>query len=141
MPTKILMTQVLLCFVEITASSECRSFESIHDHALFRHIHKLISGIRIESCAARCDADPFCYSFNYIVPDKACELNNATRATDSEDFLCRSSAVYFNRLKAPHDFCEASPCNNNGTCKVLNRAPGFECSCRNEYSGETCESK
>ena len=107
----------------------------------FSHIHERISEIRIESCASRCDADPYCYSFSFFLPSKTCELNNATSLTDSKNFQSMPGAVYFKRLQPPHDFWEALPCQNNGTCKILDHAPGFEYSCPTEYSGETCESE
>lgn len=142
MSRKVLLAHLLLFFVsQMTASNECRSVESIVDYALFSHIHERISEIRMESCASRCDADPHCYSFNFFIPSKTCELNNATSLTDSKNFQIMPGAVYFKKLKPPHDFCEAFPCQNNGTCKILDRAPGFECSCPTEYSGETCESE
>ena len=142
MSTKVVIILALLCrFKGVTASINCLSIESVADHALFHHTYKLTSGTRMESCAARCDADPLCYSFNYVIPTMTCELNNASRSTDSGDFLRRPDAVYFDKLKAPHDFCQASPCKNNGTCKILSRGPGFECSCSDEYTGETCEGK
>ena len=87
MSRKVLLAHLLLFFVSrMTASNECRSVESIVDYALFSHIHERISEIRMESCASRCDADPYCYSFNFFIPSKTCELNNATSLTDSKTF-------------------------------------------------------
>lgn len=142
MSRKVLLAHLLLFFVgRMTASNECRSVESIVDYALFSHIHERISEIRIESCASRCDADPYRYSFNFFLPSKTCELNNATSLTDSKNFQSMPGAVCFKKLQPPHDFCEALPRQNNGTCKILDHAPGFGCSCPTEYSGETCESE
>ena len=95
MPTKILIIHALLCFVDIKASvhcsqrsSCCRSIESVSDHALVRHSYELTSGTPIESCAAKCDFELYCYSFNYVISNMTCELNNATRWTDSKARRC-----------------------------------------------------
>ena len=128
----------------MTSSSNhgnCRSVESVSDHALFSYTYKSISGTRFESCAAICDADPLCYSFNYFIPDKTCELNNSSRQADSRYFLSRPGAVYLDKVTETVDFCKTIPCRNNGTCQTVRRHPGFECFCQDEFSGETCESK
>lgn len=143
MSTTVLIIHVMLCLMKIAAASnqDCRTVKSISDHALFEHTYKLISGTRMESCAATCDADPVCYSFNYFIPSMTCELNNSSRHADSSYFLRRSGAVYFDKLKELVDYCQTFPCRNNGTCKVVRRYPGFECLCRDGFSGEKCESK
>ncbi|KAJ7351032.1 hypothetical protein OS493_037214 [Desmophyllum pertusum] len=96
-------------------------------------------GTRIESCAAICDADQLCYSFNYVIPSKTCELNNSSRRADSKYFLRRPGAVYLDKLNERVDVCQTLPCNHHGTCKAVGRHPGFECSCYDEFSGEMCE--
>ena len=143
MSTTVLKTHPLLCLMIITAAStqDCRTVESVWDYALFEHTYKLISRTRIESCAAACDADPVCYSFNYFITSMNCELNNSSRHAGSSYFLRRSGAVYSDKLKEPVDYCQTFPCRNNGTCKKVGRHPGFECFCHDEFSGEKCESK
>lgn len=143
MSTTVLVVHLFLCLMKITiaSSQDCRSVRSVSDFALFRHTYRLISGTGIESCAASCDADPLCYSFNYFVPTMTCELNNSSRLADSGNFLRRPRAVYLDKLKEPGDYCESFPCRNNGTCKAVRRHPGFECFCHDEFSGEKCESK
>ena len=143
MSTSVVITHLLLCLMKITAASheDCRTVKSVSDHALFEHTYKFISGTRFESCAARCDADPLCYSFNYFIPKMTCELNNSSRRADPSYFLRRSGAVYLDKLKKPEDHCRTFPCKNNGTCMTVRRSPGFECLCHDEFSGEKCESK
>ena len=145
MSTTGLVFHLCLCLMKMTVISsqlpECRSIRSVSDFALYRHIHRLISGTRIESCAATCDADPLCYSFNYFIRTMTCELNNSSRREDSEDFLRRPGAVYLDKLRELADYCESVPCRNNGTCKAVGRHPGFECFCQNEFTGAKCESK
>ncbi|KAL9963525.1 hypothetical protein ACROYT_G027040 [Oculina patagonica] len=141
MSTTVLITHLMLCLMKITAASnqDCRLVESVSDYALFEHTFMSISGTRFESCAAACDADPVCYSFNYFIPYMTCELNNSSRRADSSFFLHRSRAVYLDKLREPVDYCQTYPCWNNGTCKIVRRHPGFECSCHEGFSGEKCE--
>lgn len=132
---------VSLCIMGTSASLKCRSVASISDHALTGYTYKATSGIRFESCAATCDADPQCYSFNYVIRDKTCELSNSSRSADSEYFVRRSGVVYMDKLTEPVEHCKTLPCRNNGTCQKIQRHPGFECFCQDEYRGEKCESK
>ena len=133
---------LLLCLMETAATNkDCRLVKSVADYALFRHTYNIMPGTRIESCAAICDADQLCYSFNYVIPSKTCELNNSSRRADSKYFLRRPGAVYLDKLNERVDVCQTLPCNRHGTCKAVARHPGFECSCYDEFSGEMCESK
>ena len=143
MPTTVLVIYLFVCLTKVTVFSnqECRSVESISDFALFRHTYRQMSGTRIESCAAMCDADLLCYSFNYVVPAMTCELNNSSRRADSGNFLRRSGSVYLDKLKEPADYCVSLPCRNNGTCRTVRRHPGFECFCHDEFTGAKCEGK
>lgn len=130
---------VSLCIMETSASLKCRSVASFSDHALTGYTYKVTSGIRFESCAATCDADPHCYSFNYVIRDKTCELSNSSRSADSEYFVRRSGVVYMDKLTEPVEHCKTLPCRNNGTCQKIQRHPGFECFCQDVYRGEKCE--
>lgn len=143
MSTTVLVVHLFVCLMKITVVSieACRSVRSVSDFALFRHTYRQISGTRFESCAATCDADPLCYSFNYFAPTMTCELNNSSRRADSGNFLRRSGSVYLDKLKEPADYCVSFPCRNNGTCKAVRRHPGFECFCHDEFTGAKCESK
>ena len=143
MSATVLVIYLFVCLMKVTVVSnhECRSVRSISDFALFRHTYRQKSGTRIESCAAMCDADSLCYSFNYFVPAMTCELNNSSRRADSGNFLRKSGSVYLDKLKEPADYCVSLPCRNNGTCKTVRRHPGFECFCHDEFTGAKCESK
>ena len=142
MSTTVLVVHLFLCLmlIIVVSSLDCRSVRSVSGFALFRHTYRLISGTRIESCAATCDADRLCYSFNYFFPTMTCELNNSSRRADSGNFLRRPGAVYLDKLREPADYCRSLPCRNNGTCKAVRRHPGFECFCHNGFTGAKCES-
>ena len=143
MSTALFVVHLFVCLMKIAvvSSQACRSVRSVSDFALCRHTYKQVTGRGIESCAANCDADPLCYSFNYFVLTMTCELNNSSRHADSGNFLRRFGSVYLDKLKEPPDYCVSFPCRNNGTCKAIRRHPGFECFCHDEFTGAKCESK
>ena len=37
------------------------------------------------------------------------------------------------------DICEATPCQNDGTCTAQGSPGKFTCECHNSYSGDTCQ--
>ena len=79
----ILMT---LCIVYEIFAQECKKDE----HAIFgmmlrRHtFKKLKSSIAVE-CNRACKDDFRCHSFNYLITEKLCELNNRTKEARPEN--------------------------------------------------------
>lgn len=80
------------------------------------YIYKVIYGICFEFCVVICDVDLYCYSFNYVICDKICELSNFLCLVDLEYFVCRFGVVYMDKLIEFVEYCKIFLCRNNGIC-------------------------
>ena len=51
------------------------------------------------SCLDKCDDDVRCQSFNFVISQGICELNNRTKEARPEDFVPDSGRFYIKRLR------------------------------------------
>lgn len=71
---------------------------SILGMMLRRHIYKRITGAELgDVCLYACIDDVRCQSFNYVISQDMCELNNRTKEARPEDYVPDSERYYFGR--------------------------------------------
>ena len=71
---------------------------SILGMMLRRHIYKRITGVEYgHVCLLDCYQDVRCQSFNYVISQYMCELNNRTKEARPEDYVPDSDRYYFGR--------------------------------------------
>lgn len=122
-----------------TGLDKCITVSSINDYSLIGHTYKTSSGKSLLTCIISCDQDVHCYSINYKIPIKTCELSDATRYSHPEELAFSPDAVHFDHPSRPSGSCVGDwPCKNAGKCVNLPRDPGFKCHCQNDYVGDTC---
>ena len=69
---------------------------SILGTMLRRHTFKRITGVSLgDVCLRECFYDVRCQSFNYVISQYMCELNNRTKEARPEDFVPDSDRYYF----------------------------------------------
>jgi len=51
------------------------------------------------NCLDKCDDDVRCQSFNYVISQSICELNNRTKEARPEDFVPDSGRLYIKRFR------------------------------------------
>ena len=68
---------------------------SILGMMLRRHIFKRITGVLGDVCLRECFYDIRCQSFNYVISQYMCELNNRTKEARPEDIVPDSDRYYF----------------------------------------------
>jgi len=93
-----------LCHVfhEVTAQ-QCSANEQKREASIFgmmlqRHIFKRIKGATLGNvCLQECYRDVRCQSFNFVISQDMCELNNRTKEARPEDFVPDSDRYYFTR--------------------------------------------
>ena len=80
-------------------AQQCNPSEkSILGMMLQRHIFKSITGVHLgHACLIECYADVRCQSFNYLISEHVCELNNRTKEARPNDFVPNSERYYFRR--------------------------------------------
>ena len=85
------------------ATQQCSAGEqkreaSILGMMLQRHIFKRITGATLgDVCLQECYRDVRCQSFNFVIYQEMCELNNRTKEARPEDFVPDSDRYYFKR--------------------------------------------
>lgn len=79
----------LLKFLMLTneSTSQCVTEERITAVALKGHTFKTFVVTPPYLCYFKCDQYPRCRSFNYVIQEKVCELNNRTKEETSEYFV------------------------------------------------------
>ena len=93
-----------LCHVfhDVTAqrcsAGEQKREVSILGMTLQRHIFKKITGATLGNvCLQECYRDVRCQSFNFVIYQDMCELNNRTKEARPEDFVPNPYRYYFRR--------------------------------------------
>jgi len=87
-------------FYEATAQqcNERKGGKSILGMMLQRHIFKRITGATLgDVCLRECYLDVRCQSFNFVISQNMCELNNRTKEARPEDFFADPERYYFAR--------------------------------------------
>jgi len=79
-------------------AQQCRSEYSIRDMMLKRHIFMAKKTANWLKCVDKCNHDIRCQSFNYVISQGICELNNRSKEARPEDFVRDSDWFYIKRL-------------------------------------------
>ena len=81
---------------------------SIFGMMLQGHIFRKITGATLGNiCLQECYRDIRCQSFNFVIYQDMCELNNRTKEARPEDFVPNSGRYYFKRDWERGEFCAA----------------------------------
>ena len=78
-----------------------RGEESIFGKMLKGHIFKRLKVSAPIECLQACNSDFRCQSFNYVITQDQCELNNRTKEARPEDFVPNHDRYYFKRNREP----------------------------------------
>lgn len=77
-----------------TCTEECKNSYSILGMMLKRHIIKSLKTSTSLECLQACNNDVRCQSFNYVMQQDICELNNETREARPEYFAPSPDRYY-----------------------------------------------
>ena len=94
------ITTVLVSFQLIfqVTSLQCGGGQSTLGMMLRRHVFKVIKGVSLgHECLQACSIDVRCQSFNYVISQYMCELNNRTKEARPEDFVPDPDRYYLTR--------------------------------------------
>lgn len=81
------------------ASPQCGGEYSIYGMMLQGHTFKTIKTLISFECLQACYDDVRCQSFNYVISQDVCELNDRTKEARPEDFLPDSNRYYYKKVK------------------------------------------
>ena len=115
---------------------------SISGYSLVQHSYRILPKVRLITCIITCQNDPECYSLNFRLSLRQCELSNGTRLSIAPEYFVPSvDTVYFDNLYRPYKPCDMTPCKNKGSCVIINSYPGYKCDCQKGYFGPRCEGR
>ena len=81
------------------ATDQCRPVEySVGGMFLRGHTFKTAEVGSPEECYFKCEEEVTCQSYNFIINEKVCELNNRTKEARLEDFIPDWNRFYIKRL-------------------------------------------
>ena len=82
----------------VYANKQCRQERSINGMALQGFVFKKFSVRAFHECDISCERELICQSYNYVVGENSCELNNRTKEARPEHFLPDPARFYKRRL-------------------------------------------
>lgn len=87
-------SEIALALCAVARTSNAIIHPVITQHSLLQHT--VVSRVTVDDleCAFMCIKHILCYSFNFHVPTRLCELSNATKADHLKDFVYDHSSVY-----------------------------------------------
>ena len=95
----LVFTLLVMCHMswELDAQ-QCRSEYSIRGMMLKGHTFMAKRTKDWLRCVDKCNHDVTCQSFNYVISQSICELNNRTKEARPQDFVPDSDRFYIKRL-------------------------------------------
>ena len=103
---------IMMCLMGYgVPAQQCGSETSIYGMMLKEHVFKKIGISNTDApafdCLEACNDDIRCQSFNYVISQGMCELNNRTKEARPEDFVANSDRYYYRRYKNRGKFKDA----------------------------------
>ena len=96
--TALMSVLLALCELPCDVSGQCKASEySILQTRLQNHVFKQIKTSNAFECFFACHNDLRCQSFNYVITQDICQLNNRTKEAMPVDFVPSVSSYYYGR--------------------------------------------
>lgn len=81
-----------MCYCE--TAGRCGSELSIFGKALKGHVFATVVTENPDECFTKCQQEPRCQSFNYVMNEDICELSNRTKEAKPENFAPDQNRIY-----------------------------------------------
>lgn len=95
---RVLLFGIWTSFLPSAAPDQCKEELNVKGMALKGFVFKKFLSRGAHLCAARCDKEVTCQSFNYATETKTCELNNRTKEARPQNFEVDPDRFYIRRL-------------------------------------------
>ena len=82
----------------VSASEQCREERSINGMALQGFVFKKFLVRALHECDVSCETEITCQSYNFIIGQNSCEMNNRTKEARPENFRSDPARFYKRRL-------------------------------------------
>ena len=80
------------CYCE--TGGRCFSERSVVGKALTGHVFASVVTKSPDECFTKCEQEPRCQSFNYVINKDVCELSNRTKEAKPEHFVQDHKRIY-----------------------------------------------
>ncbi|PFX17154.1 hypothetical protein AWC38_SpisGene18533 [Stylophora pistillata] len=110
---------IALCYVHEDLAQQCkRDGHAFFGMMLQRHTFRTMKSSIAVECHQACNNDFRCHSFNYVISEELCELNNRTKEARPESFVPNSERYYVksNKKRVPLGSIPELPAE---TCKEI----------------------
>ena len=82
----------------IQATGQCRAGDtSVYGMFLKGHAFKAVQAGNPAMCMMRCEEEVRCQSYNFVIGQNICELNDRTKEARPEDFIPDDQRIYMRR--------------------------------------------
>lgn len=81
----------------VDAGGQCRSHLSVNGEKLKGHTFASSLVNSAIECSIKCENEPRCQSYNYVISQKLCELNNRTKDAKPLDLVPDPDRLYMTR--------------------------------------------
>ncbi|XP_078348972.1 uncharacterized protein LOC144633909 isoform X2 [Oculina patagonica] len=93
------LTSIILCYSLIRicngeTAGRCGSEQSIFGKALKGHVFATGEVKSPDECFTKCQQEPICQSFNYVINEDICELSNRTKEAKPDNFVPDQKRMY-----------------------------------------------
>ena len=85
-------------------NGQCDGTESIQFKALKGHTFSTMHTANPQECHEKCQEDLICQSFNFVMRNGECELNDRTKEVKPNNFIADMERFYMKRF--PHGKCQ-----------------------------------
>ncbi|XP_071959412.1 uncharacterized protein [Antedon mediterranea] len=109
-----------------------KSTEVDQDYQLQNNVIATLSERSSTSCVLNCIDNHLCQSINYNAQEMSCELNDATKISDSGNFVSDVRHTYYEmNIKTKRSFsqCNIVDCGKGKVCEPSDNSNGYVCRC------------
>lgn len=97
MPLKLWLATVAVLVLSAEVTGRCEDQISIKFKALIGHTFKTWLAGNPYQCHLKCQDDMRCQSFNFVIRNGGCEMNNQTKETRPKDLIDDNERFYMKR--------------------------------------------
>ncbi|KAJ7384824.1 hypothetical protein OS493_019501 [Desmophyllum pertusum] len=125
MPLKLWLATVAVLMLPAEVTGRCEDQISIKFKALIGHTFKTWLAGNPYQCHLKCQDDMRCQSFNFVIRNGGCEMNNQTMETRPKDLIDDNERFYMKRWPKGEGLEESNILSEYGNISYINALKSF----------------
>ena len=126
-PSVFLLISILQSRASCLSCDHCQTANLIKGRYLKGHMISSVGKEDLEGCVDLCLKHAHCFSINYHMIGRICDVSNRTRLSDPEDMVRDANSNYLANVVRPFNKCSDSLCSGSQVCTVQK---GIHYSCK-----------